>query len=213
MKRFSILAACSLVCFVAAGSSAEIYRGMGPDSTLGDVKKKFPGAVFKKENPAWARERDAIYTVTGKGIEGTIVIKFDDFRPEQRRMMEGAPDNNEKDYWRHKAERSEDDALIVSAVRWFPDVPFSVDRLITKYGKPEASDFLPNNFQPYKAWTSRGILARLSDDEKMVLSIEFNFTEKEWKDALNAAFGPPPPPPPPPAQKAKEKKGKKGTKK
>ena len=36
--------------------------GITPFKALGDVKKMFPGAEFKKLNPAWAKEDDAMYS-------------------------------------------------------------------------------------------------------------------------------------------------------
>lgn len=185
MKRFSLLAAYFLVC-VVSGSSAEIYQGIVPYSSLGDVKKLFPKARFKKMDPAWAQERDAMYTVTGKGIAGTIVIKFNDYRPVFRKRLEEASDNDVKGYLKPLSEESEDDALVVVWVRWVPDVPFPVERIIARYGTPERSDFSPEDFQPQKIWDSRGILATLSDDGKNVFSIEYEFTDKEWKDAWEA---------------------------
>lgn len=62
-------------------------------------------------------------------------------------------------------------------------------RLITKYGKPETSDFSPEDFRPFKAWKSRAIIADLSDDGKKVVCINFHFTDKEGKDALEAKYG------------------------
>jgi hypothetical protein len=195
MKKYSIVAACFLVCFVIAGSSAEIYRGIGPLATLGDVKQLFPGATFKKVYPAWAQENDVLYLVTGKGIQGEIVIKFDDNRPIFKRMMEQGTDNNYEDFLRGLAERSDDEALGVSWVRWLPDAPFPVDRMITKYGKPEKSDFSELDFQPFKEWVARGIYAHLTDDGKKVIAIDFSITEKEYKDALKAKYGGGPPAP------------------
>jgi len=206
MKWFSVLSSCLLACLVVAGSSAEIYRGIGSMSTLGDVKKLFPGATFNKIHPAWANEYDAMYSVTGKGIQGTIVIKFDDNRPSYKKMMEQATDNKMGEFWRGLAEDSEDNSLSVSWVRWVPDAPFLVDRLITKYGKPEISDFSSQDFKPFKEWKSRGISADLTDDGKKVVNIDFTFTEKERKDAWKAKFGGDEPPP-------KETKGKKRKKK
>jgi hypothetical protein len=211
MKRFAFLAACFLVCVLVAGSSAEIYRRIIPYSTLGDVKKLFPGATFNKMHPAWAQETDVMYKIDGVGIQGLIIIKFDDSRPTFKKMEAEAADNNAQELWKSLANESEEDGLGVSWVRWVLDTPFSVDRLITKYGKPEKSDFSQEDFQPYKEWTSRGIAANLSDDGKKVMSIEFQFTPKEMKDAWNKKFGVYKAPSP--QEEATGKKGKKGKKK
>lgn len=210
MRRQIFLIVCFLVCVLVAGSSAEIYRGIRPYSTLGDVKKLFPGATFTKLKPAWAQETDAMYHVSGVGIQGEIIIKFDDSRPIYKKLVDDATDNNVKVAWKNMSDESDEDALGVSWVRWLPDAPFPLERLITKYGKPEKSDFSPEDFKPFKAWTSRGIVAALTDDGKKVVNVEFMFTAKEIRDAWNAKY-----PwlkkesPPEEATGGKSKKGKK----
>lgn len=209
MKKLSFLAACFLVCVLVAGASAEIYRGIIPYSTLGDVKKLFPGATYNEMHPAWAQETDKMYIISGAGIQGQIIIKFNDFRSLYEKNAEEGTDAQE--FWKKLANELEEDALVVSWVRWVPDVPFPVDRLITKYGKPEKSDFSPEDFKPFKLWTSRGINASLSDDGKKVVTIEFMFTQKEMNDAWNATFGVKSAESPP--KETAGKKGKKGKKK
>jgi hypothetical protein len=188
MKRFTIFAVCLLVCFAVAKSSGEIYRGIAPLKTLGEVNKMFPGATFKKLNPAWAKEDDAMYSVTGAGIEGIIIIMFHDTRPRDWEIMKQETDNTLKRIFKEYSERSDDDSLLVSWVRWVPDVPFPAERMITKYGKPEKSDFSSVDFKPFKQWESRGIYAHLSDDGKNVVMITYNPTKKEWKEAQDASI-------------------------
>lgn len=75
------------------------------------------------------------------------------------------------------------------SVRWLPDSPFPVSRLIKKYGKPEKSDFAEENYKPYKEWKSKGIRASLSDDEKKVILIDFYTTAKEFYVACKEKYG------------------------
>jgi hypothetical protein len=186
MKGFMIFAACLLVCSIVAVSSAEIYLGITPFKALGDVKNMFPGAEFKKLNPAWAKEDDAMYSVTGEGIAGKIIIMFHDTRPLNREYMNQETDDTMRRVFKEYSERSDDDSLLVSWVRWVPDEPFPVERLIAKYGKPERSDFSSVDFKPYNQWKTKGIYAHLSDDGENVVMITYNPTEKELKEADDA---------------------------
>ena len=183
MKGFTIFAVCLLFCSIVAESSAEIYLGITPFKALGDVKKMFPGAEFKKLNPAWAKEDDAMYSVTGEGIEGKIIIMFHDTRPLNRDYMKQETDDTMRRVFKEYSEQSDDDSLLVSWVRWVPDEPFPVERLIAKYGKPETSGFSSVDFKPYNLWKTKGIYAHLSDDGENVVMITYNPTEKELKKA------------------------------
>jgi hypothetical protein len=73
--------------------------------------------------------------------------------------------------------------LTVDWVRWVPPSPFPLQRLIAKYGKPENSGFRDDNFKPYRAWKNKGLTAYLTDDEKDVESIDFNFTADDFRNA------------------------------
>lgn len=143
----------------------------------------FPGAEFKKLNPAWAKEDDAMYSVTGEGIEGKIIIMFHDTRPLNRDYMNQETDDTMRRVFKEYSEQSDDDSLLVSWVRWVPDEPFPVERLIAKYGKPETSGFSSVDFKPYNLWKTKGIYAHLSVDGKNVVMITYNPTEKELKKA------------------------------
>jgi len=109
---------------------------------------------MKKMFPARAQEVDVMYSVTGSGIQGEIIIMFIDTRVHAREMMEETTDNAMRGFWNRRSECSDDDSLFVSWVRWVPDVPFPVERMITKYGKPEKT-------------------------EKVVM-IDFSFTSKDY---------------------------------
>lgn len=66
---------------------AEIYQDIRPFDTLGDLKAKFPHAEFEKKYPAWAKDTDAMYSITGAGLSGTITVKFDDIRPFNKKRL------------------------------------------------------------------------------------------------------------------------------
>ncbi|MRS05265.1 hypothetical protein EG832_18925 [bacterium] len=169
-------------------SSAELYLGIGPFDNLSDIKKKFPNATFTRENPAWAQDYDVMYTISGEGISGTIVILFHDSYAKWKKQIEAEQDEAKKRFMEgapHPVENQE----IISWVRWVPDQPFSITRLVTKYGKPEITGSSQDNFKPYKEWNKRGIQAHLTDDEKNVMRIDFTFTQKERDEAMKQKYG------------------------
>jgi hypothetical protein len=172
----------------ASLSSGEIYNGIGPLFKLADLKKHFPAAYFKEEKPAWAQEEDVMYSITGQGITGVIVVKLTNTKIWWKKLIEVETDDTKKQRYERFAERASDD-LEVSWVRWIPVNPIPVKRLITKYGKPEISDFDKVSYEPFKEWKSKGIQAFLSDDGKNVTRIDFNFTEKEIIEASMKSAG------------------------
>lgn len=181
MKRISAIALCVILGFFTSTSLAEIYQGIRPGMSVGNVKKLFPGATFKKVLPAWMKGSNAMYSITGLGISGTIVVSFVDIRPGIRKFIEEDPSNRK--ILQKMVEGSDDDSLTASWVRWIPTAPFPLERMVAKYGEPDKSGYSSDDFTPYKMWVSRGIMADLSGDEKLVTSIEYNFTEKEWEQA------------------------------
>lgn len=172
----------------ASAASGEIYNGIGPLFKLADLRNKFPAANFKEEKPAWAQEEDVMYSITGQGMTGVIVVKLTNTKIWWKKLIDAETDNTKKQKYERFAERASDD-LEVSWVRWIPEDPFPVKRLITKYGKPEISDFDQVSYEPFKEWESKGIQAFLSDDGKNVTRIDFNFTEKEIIEASMKAAG------------------------
>ncbi len=177
-----------IVCLTARGD-AEIYMGITPYSTLGALKEKFPAATFEAAQPAWAQEDHVMYRISGTGINGRIVVMFNDVRPSFMRLHESETDDAKKQMYLDLANARDDLMLEVLWVRWVPDDPLPVQRLITKYGKPNKAGFSEDDFQPYKRWTAKGITASLSDDGEKVLFIDFNFTRKELRDAFKKKFG------------------------
>jgi hypothetical protein len=162
---------------------AELYQGIGPLDTLADLKKKYPNATFTKTNPAWAKETDVMYRITGQGISGTIIVKFYDSRPYYLKIFQEADSQERRSYFA-KLATQEDDTVMVDWVRWLPDTPFPVERLITKHGKPDTSGFADDDYHPYKEWTRKGIYVRLTDDGKKVFAIDFTPTKKEVEAAI-----------------------------
>jgi len=177
---FMVLVALTLL---GVEAYAELYQGIGPLDTLGDLKKKFPNATFTKMNPAWAQEYDVMHKIQGSGISGTIVVKFYDGRPNWRKRAQEATDEKYKALCERMANQP-DDEVMVDWVRWLPDTPFPLERLITKYGKPDKSGFTDEDYTPYKEWTQKGVFVRLSDDGKKVLAIDFTHTKKEVDAAI-----------------------------
>lgn len=177
-----------IVCFTAR-ADAEIYLGITPYSTLGDLKEKFPAATFERAQPAWAQEDQVMYRMSGTGIPGRIVVMFNDVRPSFRRLHDAETDDDKKQMYADLLHARDDLMLEVLWVRWVPEKPFPVQRLITKYGKPNRSGFSEGDFRPYKRWTGKAVTAALSDDGKEVLFVDFNFTRKELRDAFKKKFG------------------------
>ncbi len=175
--------------FIALPVSAEIYMGILPNSTLGDVKARFPHADYRKIKPAWAQASDAVYEISGVGLSGTIIINFYDARPYALQLLDEVLRKNLNqdtiDSIRSVTDQPDDSALRVIWVRWAPDKPFPVQRLISKYGIPEVSGFSEIDFQPYRAWKKKGLTAVLSDDEKDVFRIDFFPTPEDLKSAAD----------------------------
>ena len=67
-----------MTSFFSIEGIAEIYNDIRPYDTRADVQKKFPGAKFELLHPAWAKNSDLLYSISGNGLPGTIVVKFTD---------------------------------------------------------------------------------------------------------------------------------------
>ncbi len=195
-RRLGISIIFSLL-LTAANLPAEIYRDIRPYDTLAGVQRKFSGAKFELLHPAWAKKSDLLYSITGPGLNGMIVVKFTDnveasvasweqmiaeFCP--RTDPAGADDcsyfqeqlNEEK-----SAPSAEHEAKTqVDWVRWVPEKPIPVERLVTLYGQPDKSGIDEVSLEPYKEW-ERGISADVTDDGKSVELINYSFTREEKK--------------------------------
>jgi hypothetical protein len=190
---------------------AEIYRDIRPYDTRAEVRKKFPGGDFKLLHPAWAQKSDLLYSISGSGLVGTIVVKFTDQVEVEKQYLRdelaksnsacdkelaktaqgGVPDDTQP------CQRSlilleqinepvnlppadKEARIQIDWVRWAPDTPIPLDRLITLYGQPDNSGVDENTLEPFKEW-KRGILASITDDGKSVRLIDYNFTREEKK--------------------------------
>lgn len=162
---------------------AEIYGGIMPLDTLGDIKNRYPNAKVEKMEPAWAQDTDALYMFAGVGIVGVIVVKFNDIRPTLEKIAEENPKSSDSEFYQRLTQQSDEEALAVSWVRWVPDYKIPLQRIISKYGKPEKKGFSDDGYQPYRSWPKRGIEAYLTDDEKYVHRIDYIFTQGEYRRA------------------------------
>lgn len=234
---------------------AETYHDIGPYDTLGDLRKMLPGAVFTRLHPAWAQPTDVMYEVKGRGLSGTIVVKFNDPRPEYKKELEEATvrrkaildavledgarfeteiaanrisdrDLNGRDrvalVLHRKAKKTDafdaarpgddlndeerqllglpeidllrmlanapDEEISVAWVRWVPVAPIPVARFISKYGQSEKNDYSDEDLTPYRHWVKKGLQAFLSDDEKLVLRVDFQFTREDRRAAWRTKF-------------------------
>lgn len=165
---------------------AETYRDIGLFDTLGDLKEKFPTANFSKQNPAWAQKTDVLYQISGEGMSGLIVVKFYDERPYLQALLMRAGDSLEpsvKERTENMINQTDEEAITVEWVRWVPDYPIPVTRFVSKYGKPDKSGFSDESLQPYRSWEKKGLTAHLTDNEKNVVRVDFEFTKSEQRAA------------------------------
>lgn len=179
-----------VVCTLCSG---ETYKGIGALDKLKDIKNRFPNAKVEKLSPGWLKSDEAIYRFTGEGMAGSIIVKFYDYRDFWKNEAETVVDPEVANNLRKLAQRTDDEALTISWVRWVPDKPIPLERLISKYGKPEESGYSEEDYQPLRNWIEKGLTTYLSDDEKFVYRIDFNFTKKEYRDAYIAQGMPIPP--------------------
>lgn len=205
MRKLILLAGC-LLCFAA---HAEIYMGLQPETTLGEIKKRFPNATVTKVDAAWVTESDGFYRMTGAGLTGMIYLAFKDNRPSYRKQIpsfeqkiealraEAQTDATKStletlsivlDGSRKLEAETTDQALKLKWVRWVPPTPIPVARYLTKYGPPTKSGFNDDDMQPFNSWPAKGVSLNLTDDGKSVLNAEFGFTAKETRDQCMAKY-------------------------
>lgn len=167
---------------------AEIYMDIKPFDNLGAVKKRLPYANVEKISPGWATASEALYQFSGKGMSGVLVIKFDDSRLNFKEIAESQPTSPDaQKLYEAVAQQSDEEAMTVAWVRWVPEKLIPLDRLISKFGKPNKRAFSDSDYEPYRAW-DRGIEAFLTDNEKFVTRIDFSFTRDEYRKAFNEKF-------------------------
>lgn len=196
--------------FFMLNASAELYQGIKPYSSLREVKQKFPKATIGKVDAVWVTEEDGFFQMSGVGLPGIAYLAFVDSRPDfkkRRANIENKltetlklPDSQAKDdeikrleeaksFFDSLSTESDDDALTISWIRWVPSSPIPVERYISKFGNPTKTDFKDDTMQPYSVWAQKGLSVNLSDDRKMVTSVEFSFTPLERYTECRARFG------------------------
>jgi hypothetical protein len=190
MKKIIIIFVISIMFPFIAHS--EIYKNIESLDSLGDLKTKFPKANFKLLNPAWAKDSDVMYQITGEGMSGTIIVKLHDPRPYWKDYIAKTPDENLETF-KSLADQTDDEAITVEWVRWIPFSPIPLARFISKYGKPEKSGFADEDLQPFRHWENRGLIAYLTDDEKNVYRVDFEFTLDEMRKAYKSKYNMIPP--------------------
>jgi hypothetical protein len=188
-------------------SDAETYLNIGPLDSLADIKVRFPNAKLKEIHPAWASESELLIQVTGVGISGSIIIKFDDAIPDYRKLLADALSDEEKQSWQALIDKP-DEAKTIAWLRWVPPDAIPLQRFILKYGPNPDKGFSDQDLQPFRSWPS-GVTAFLTDDEKSVVRIDYYFTDDERRAAYLQKFGVVPTylkPKPKPAGAVKRKK-------
>jgi len=139
----------------------------------------FPGATFEKLDVAWTQENQVLYSVTGSGIEGTIIIMFDDFRPELLQWSKEVEDLELAAAYVDLADVEDKHALQTMWVRWVVNRPIGVQRLVKMFGDKFTKGYTTTDYRPYRYWEKRGVTAYLTDDEKSALLIEYEYTPEE----------------------------------
>lgn len=187
--------------FFISNTNADLYQNIGPLDTLENVKTKMPKANYEKIDAAWATEEDVLYSITGEGLTGIIVVKFIDKRPEYKRELDKISDDTDADHQPTEeninyieflssiAFESDEKALTVSWVRWIPSNHIPLKRFVLKYGKPDHSGFSDQAMIPYKEWTERGFIAYLSDDGLFVERVDYSFNTDDYRKAYKEKFG------------------------
>lgn len=189
MKKLILALSTSVIVLFSNVLQAEIYKDFVPFITLKQVKLNYPNAKFEDAKPAWANEDEVLYRMTGEGLTGTIVLKFTKHdKLQSARLAENEAnslnDNSEALLWWINYDKTQlalplEERFSLSWVRFVPYIQIPYERLISRYGKPEKCDSTTDDFTPYCSWESKGVQINLSDDKKLVQSIEYTFTNEE----------------------------------
>ena len=191
MNKYKLLL---ILCFAVFSnfSSAEIYKNFLPSDSLALIKTKYPNAKLEDTKAAWVKEDESFIKLTGVGIAGSIFLKFSTSDTLYKQLIKFDQDIIDKNPTSENflpindIKRNNDlltlpldQRLTLDWVRWAPPDPIPLVRLVSKYGNPEKFDFDPETFQPFCSWPRKGVIANLSDDKKIVYSIEYYFTSEE----------------------------------
>lgn len=159
---------------------SETFQGIGPYLTLGEIKAKFPNAAVTPIKAAWVTEKDGFYSISGPGFPGLLYVAFSDNRSVYAKLYRESDILSEgAETWKVLSEQPTDTALVTSWMRWIPAAPIPLQRYFLKYGKQEKVKFSEDDMHPYYLWADKGIQVNITDDEKMVVSVEFTFTKQE----------------------------------
>lgn len=167
---------------ISSAAHAEIFYGIEYADTLGDVKKKYPGAVFKNISPAWLQPEEKFMNMTGVGINNKISIIFSDSRP----FFLSVSKNQSSELFRNIsntiANQSNDDALTVAEVRVTYKSPIKIGLFKKRYG---ASTCYENEeFVKICKFPDSALTAILTDDGNFVRIAISRFTDGEKKQSL-----------------------------
>ena len=192
MHKLLLVISTSVIALFCNSLQAEIYKDFLPFITLKQVKLNYPNAKFEDAKPAWASEDEALFTMTGEGLAGTIVLYFaktDKLYNERIAEHESASlsDSPEKvlthqsliNYYKTKLSIPLEDRLTLRWVRFVPTAEIPYERLVSRYGKAEKCDYDPETFKPYCSWSTKGVTVSLNDNKKMVETVEYTFTSEE----------------------------------
>ena len=189
MKSIILLAA-----VLSFSAHSEIIQGIQWEDTLGQVKQRYPNALFQSAKPAWLQQDQAFFVISGSGMSGTLRILFDDVRPlliKDLKENENNPDYQFRDTFKRLSVALDNDALTVNWVRWTPDKPIPIDRYKQRYGNPVCS--FDDSMNPICKWLSVSLEAQMSDDQKLVMFVTTTFTKEEKQASSKAKYGALPP--------------------
>ena len=170
-----------IACLLAISSvaQAEVFYGIEHGDTLGDVKKMYPSANYRKLSPAWLQPDQSLIAMSGFGLAHELIILFSDMRPFFSEIKgHGGSDLNNWSF-ANIAAQPDSDALKVEQVRVRYTHSVKIDSFKQKYGKSTCKD--DDDFQKICVFPDRAITALLSEDGRFVLAAESNFTDKEKK--------------------------------
>ncbi len=162
-------------------------RKMILDETLRDGAQLEADLAANRITDRDLNDRDrvalALYRRTKKTDDFQVIDREATLNAEERLLL-GLP---EADGFRVVA-NAPDDEISVEWVRWVPVVPIPLARFISKYGQPEKSGYSDEDLTPYRHWVKKGLQTFLSDDEKIVLHVDFQFTRADRRLAWRAKF-------------------------
>lgn len=180
MKR-ALIALIAGVGMFASNCFAEVFFEINYAMTLGDIKKIYPKAQYKKINASWVKDNDAFINISGPGLAVDLKVAFEDLRPATKNLLPKISDSENKeinDFYRLMIAQSDDEALTVEWVRIVYPSPIPIEIFKKRYGKPAACEH-DESFSMQCRWPEKALLATLTSDEKFVTNAETSFTKTE----------------------------------